>query len=392
MFQSRYLEPYILADMNKKMVFIGGPRQVGKTTLALHIGEQIYQNRTYLNWDNSEHRRRMMKQEFPKETGLIIFDEIHKYRLWKNYVKGIYDTYQDSLRILVTGSARLDLYRRGGDSLFGRYRYYRLHPFSVRELLGEKWTGEPFVELPFLPQAPGEFLMHRLLEFGGFPEPLFAEDHQTLRRFHTERTERLIKEDIRDVERVHDLSLLQLLADMVPEKVASLLSIHSIAEDLSASHKTIAHWVDILERFYYHYRIYPYTSKKIRSLKKQPKLYLWDWSEIQDPAVRLENMVASHLLKTVHLLYDFFGYKADLFFLRDTAGREVDFLVAVNGKPWFSVEVKSRDTQVSPHLFYFGKKLHIPFQYQVVAEGLEHDMVYKGVNIMRLDHFLSGLA
>lgn len=393
MFQSRYLESYILADIQKKMVFIGGPRQVGKTTLAKHVGQSQYPERTYLNWDNPEHRRNIMDQSFPRDSGLLIFDEIHKYRLWKNYVKGIYDTYKDSLQILVTGSARLDVYRRGGDSLFGRYRYYRLHPFSLRELLEQPWNGTPLAELPFLPEsAVIDSQSNRLLEFGGFPEPFFAGDAQTLRRFHNERADRLIKEDIRDVERVSDVSLLQLLADMLPGKVGSLFSLQSIAEDLSVTHKTIGRWVDILERFYYQYRIYPYTSKKIRSLKKQPKLYLWDWSQVQDPAARLENMVASHLLKTVHLLYDFFGYKADLFFLRDSDGREVDFLVTIDTKPWFSVEVKTRDAQISPNISYFGDRLRIPFQYQVVAEGLKDAYRHGGVQVMNLNHFLSGLA
>lgn len=395
MFKHRYLERHIISDLKEKMVFIGGPRQVGKTTLAKHVGELEKEGQSYLNWDNSEHRKMIISQKLPLDSRLIIFDEIHKYRFWKKYIKGIYDTYKDRLKILVTGSARLDIYRRGGDSLLGRYHYYRLHPFSLREALALDWTVDPFKELPFLKDAESlkiKRILTNLFDFGGFPEPYLAKDNQLLRRFHNERSERLIKEDIRDTEKISDLSLLQVLAELLPTKVGSLLSLNSLQEDLGVTHKTIAHWTETLERFYYHFKIHPYNSSAIKSLRKQPKIYMWDWSQVEDRAARLENMVASHLLKTTHLLYDFFGYKAALYFIRDLEGREVDFLVTINSKPWFSVEVKQSNKELSSHLKYFGQKLKIPFQYQVIGDMNVADYIQDGVRVIGVAKFLSGLV
>ncbi|HLC69485.1 MAG TPA: ATP-binding protein [Patescibacteria group bacterium] len=392
MFKPRYLESHILSDLKEKMVFVGGPRQVGKTTLAKYIGEQDYVSRAYLNWDNAEQRKMIISNNIPADAKLIIFDELHKYRSWKNYIKGIYDTYKGKFSILVTGSARLDVYRRGGDSLLGRYHYFRLHPFSVREVMGEGWQTEPFDEIKFLKDKKISRAFSDLLTYGGFPEPYLAKNPQTLRRFHNERSERLIKEDIRDVENIQDISLLQVLSDILPSKVGSLLSLNSLQEDLAVTHKTISRWVDMLERFYYHFRIYPFKSSLIKSLRKQPKMYMWDWSQVENEAARLENMVASHLLKTAHLLYDYFGFKAEVYYLRDTEGREVDFLLTVDRKPWFSVEVKQNDTSPSSHLKYFGDRLRIPFQYQVVGGGTGIDYLKDGIRTMSVDKFLSGLA
>jgi len=206
-----------------------------------------------------------------------------------------------------------------------------------------------------------------------------------------ERVERLVKEDIRDVETIKDLGSLLVLVGMLPEKVGSLLSINSLREDLQVAHKTVSNWIEILERFYYQFRIYPFTANTIKSLRKEPKLYLWDWSEISNPAARLENMVASHLLKTVHWLYDTQGYKAELFFLRDKEGREMDFLVTINRKPWFSVEVKTNDDEISPSVKYFGNKLKIPFQYQLIQKN-DVDYTREGIRVMGIKKFLSGLV
>jgi len=230
------------------------------------------------------------------------------------------------------------------------------------------------------------------LKFGGFPEPLLKQSEKELRRWHNQRVERLVKEDIRDLENIRNLSLLQILVDVLPGKVGSLLSLNSLREDLSVAHKTVSNWVDVLERFYYHFRIYPFHHKKIKSLKKEPKLYMWDWSEVPDNSgARLENIVASHLLKMCHFLNDVDGYKTDLHFLRDTEGREVDFLVTENGKPWLAVEVKSGSKEISKNLTYFGNRLEIPFLYQVVSEN-DIDIRKDTVRIISLDRFLVSLV
>lgn len=397
MVKERYLHSSIRADLARKMVFIGGPRQVGKTTLARFVGEKEYPVYTLLNWDSKEGKKRILSEQFGSDSALVIFDELHKYTKWKNYIKGVFDTRGDRFHMLVTGSARLDLYRRGGDSLMGRYHYYRLHPFTLAEALGRNaflktsavTIGEKLIFENPAPRA--KTLLQELFEFGGFPEPFLAKDLEQLHRSHNDRLDRLIKDDIRDLESIRDLSSLQILADLLPEKVGSLFSLNALREDLLVAHKTVALWVDILERFYYHFRIYPFASTNIKSLRKEPKLYLWDWSQVNGPARRFENLIASHLLKMAHFLYDARGYKAELHFLRDRAGHEVDFLVTINKKPWFAVEVKQSDREVSPHLRYFADRLQVPFLYQVIQEpGV--DFIQRGIRVMSAEKFLGGLV
>ncbi|MFH1903640.1 MAG: ATP-binding protein [Candidatus Omnitrophota bacterium] len=391
--KKRYLTPHVLADLKEKMVFVGGARQVGKTSLAQYIAKENFQMYDYLNWDSREDRKSILRSQFKGSAEIVLFDEIHKYKDWKNYLKGQFDKHKDDFKILVTGSARMDIYRKGGDSLMGRYYYYRLHPFSVSEFLEKKNKITPFSEIDFGETDDRVYDASRiLLKFGGFPEPLLKQSDKTLRRWHNQRLERLVKEDIRDLENVRDLSILQVLTDILPQKVGSLLSINSLREDLSAAHKTVAKWIEVLEKFYYHFRIYPFKDNKIRSLKKEPKLYLYDWSEIDDnEGVRLENMVASHLLKLCHYLNDADGYKTELYFLRDIEGREVDFLVTEGGKPWFAVEVKSSRKDVSQNLVYFGQRLKIPFLYQVVKER-NVDIRKDAIRIISLDRFLVALV
>ncbi len=392
MIKKRYLHTVIRTDLKEKMVFLGGPRQVGKTTLARFVGENDYKTYAYFNWDNRQDRKSVLAGEFQADAGLIIFDEIHKYKKWKNYIKGEFDTHKDRFHIIVTGSARLDMYRKGGDSLMGRYHYYRLHPFSSAEALGTQANISVFKELAFsASNSSTQRVFKDLLEFGGFPEPFLKKDQQTLRRFHNERADRLIKEDIRDIEQVRDLSALQILVEILPTKVGSLLSLNALRGDLEVAHKTIKTWMDILERFYYHFRIYPYASSAIKSLRKEPKMYLWDWSQVEDSGARLENMVASHLLKTAHFLHDARGHRAELYFLRDIEGREVDFLVTINRKPWLAIEVKSSQEDVSKHLAHFIDKLNIPFAYQLVKEA-GVDYWKKNIRVISADKFLSGLV
>jgi predicted AAA+ superfamily ATPase len=387
----RYLEENIVGDLKDKMVFISGPRQVGKTTLAKNIALQGFPDASaYLNWDFAADRKQLLKGLWQADKKLFILDEIHKYKKWKILLKGEYDKYKDKFQILVTGSARLDIYRKGGDSLLGRYRSYRLHPFSVAELAGVKNKTFPIgLEIDFPASRPSIF--DTLWKFGGFPEQVSKQTERSLRRWHQERTDRLIKEDIRDVEIVRDISALQVLVQLLPDKVGSLFSVNSLREDLQVAHKTVSLWVDILEKFYYHFRIYPWQSSAIKSLRKEPKLYLWDWSEIVDPAAKLENIVASHLLKFCHFLSDVDGHKAVLYYLRDKEQREVDFLVCVNDQPWFCVEVKTSSRRMASSLEYFGRRLKIPFLFQVVQKT-DVDVLKDNVRTISVDKFLGGFA
>lgn len=391
--KDRYLEKPIVSDLKEKMVFIGGPRQVGKTTMAKQIGLKYFKNPQYLNWDNREDRKIIMSESFQANADLLIFDELHKFKNWKNYLKGIFDKYRERYSILLTGSARLDLYRKGGDSLLGRYHHYRLHPFSFAEIDEIKRVRKPMERLKFSDSGSKSDLdiFKNLFEFGGFPEPLLHKSEKVLRRWHNERLDRLIKEDIRDTTVIRDISGLQVLVELIEEKAAGQLSINSLREDLQINHKTASSWVEILEQFYFHFRIYPFASNAIKSLRKEAKIYLWDWSAIKDESKRFENIVASHLLKFVHLLKDEEGYKAELHYLRDISGREVDFLVSIDKKPWFAVEVKNSSEEISPWLNYYGERLKIPFLYQVVNKS-SVNFIKNNVQVVSVENFLKILV
>jgi len=389
MIKNRYLMQPVIEDLSDKMAFIGGPRQVGKTTLARELIADKFTKTGYFNWDSQSDRRRIIKSDWPADAKLIILDEIHKYKKWKSFVKGEYDTLKNRYRFLITGSARLDIYRKGGDSMPGRYNYYRLHPFTLAEAAISSSLPQIMEELQ-IPDKIYSDVFEALDKFGGFPEPFIKQNIRTLRRWHNEKNARLFRDDIRDIEAIRDLGNMQLLGDMLPEKTASLFSINSVREDLEVGHRTVSNWLNILESFYYCFRIYPYTGKNYRSLKKEAKLYLWDWSEISDESARFENCIASHLLKLVHFLHDYEGYRANLYFLRSIEKKEVDFFITVDDKPWFAVEAKLNKVQVSPSLHYFGKKLNIPFLYQVVKKrGV--DSFINNVRVVSADKFLLSL-
>lgn len=389
MVKNRYLTPYVYKDLHEKMVFVGGARQVGKTTFAVNLVGDKFKEFSYYNWDNRSDRKMILKSDWPGNAELIILDEIHKYKNWKNLIKGEYDKLKKKYKFLITGSARLDIYRKGGDSLQGRYHYYRLHPFSLAEVLNRFNKLEIFKELT-LENKFYKQEFDALFEYGGFPEPLLKSNPRFLRRWHNEKIERMFREDIMDIEQIRDLGSMKLLSDILPERVGSLLSINSIREDLEVSHRAVTNWINILEKFYYHFRIYPFTRDIIRSIKKEPKLYLWDWSEVENPATRFENLIAMHLLKLCHYLYDYEGHKTELHFLRNVDKKEVDFIVTVNRKPWFAVEAKLTEEDVSKSLLYFKERLKIPHIYQVIKKSGINRLI-NDVHVVSADCFLSGL-
>jgi len=386
--KKRYLTNSIKEDLGEKMVFLGGPRQVGKTTIARDIIAKEFKS-AYYNWDKIKDRLNALKGEWPPDSKLIILDEYHKYSRWKNWIKGEFDTNKEIYKFLLTGSARLNIFRFGGDSLQGRYHYYTLHPFSLAEIKGLIPDIKPFEELVFHNNIEPD-LLPLLLKFGGFPEPILKSNLRFWRRWQNEKIERLFKEDIRDLTRIQDIGNLSLMAELLNEKAGFILSINSLSHDLQINFRTTANWLDTFELFYYCFRVPPFQSKRIASVRKEKKLYLWDWSTIKEDGPMLENLIGSHLLKFCDYLYSYEGYKMSLSFLRDSTGREVDFLVTCDNKPWFSVEVKNTDTSISKNLYYFKKKLSIPFSYQVVKK-CRKEYIQKGVRVMPADKFLTGL-
>lgn len=368
----RYLTNSIKADLAEKMVFLGGPRQVGKTTLSLSLLKGADESHpAYLNWDLREVRHMLLEGNLPAAQSLIIFDEIHKYKHWRNLVKGFYDTDKSRKRFLITGSARLDHYRRGGDSLQGRYHYHRLHPFSLYELNAR----------------PTQSDLSLLLRYGGFPEPFLKQNVRHWKRWQRERQSRVIQEDLINLEHVKEVSQLHLLAGTLPEKVSSILSINNLKQDLSVAYETVDRWITILENLYYCFRIPPYGLPHLRAMKKERKLYLWDWSLCGDQGARFENMVASHLLKYCHFREDTEGDDVTLRFVRDANGRELDFVVVNNNKPLFAVECKTGERSLSRNIIYFSQRTDIPCFYQVHTGDRDYEQAEAKARVLPFTRF-----
>jgi len=356
----RYLKSQVVDDLKRKMVFLGGPRQVGKTTLAKGL---LRNQAAYLNWDFGEHRQKILTMEFPS-LPLLVFDELHKYRKWRNYLKGLYDVKKSRLKILVTGSARLDYYRFGGDSLQGRYHYLRLHPLSVAELEISKSQD-----------------LRSLIALGGFPEPFFSGSLDQARRWSREHREFLLQDELRDLETVHDMGQLELLMLRLPELVGSPLSINSFTEDLQISHKTIARWLMLLERIYALFRLAPFGAPRIRAIKKSLKHYHFDWNIVPNEGARFENMVASHLLKWIHHQIDTKGREIELRYFRDVDGRETDFVLTENRKPLRIIEAKWSDGDIAPGLRYLKARFPEVDAWQISATGTKDYVSREGIRV-----------
>jgi hypothetical protein len=367
----RYLEDQVREDLDRKMVFVAGPRQVGKTTLARALPGAA---NGYLNWDIAEHRERILRRQMPASP-LWILDEIHKYRAWRGLLKGLWDGRGADRRILVTGSARLDLYRHGGDSLQGRYHLLRLHPFSAAELGLSKAED-----------------LRPLLKLGGFPEPFLGGSEREARRWSREHRTRLVREDVTSLERIEDLGNLELLILRLPELVGSPLSVNALRKDLQVSHKAVKNWLSVLERLYAIFRVAPMQGPRIRAVKKEQKHYHLDWSVVPSDAARFENLVGGHLLKWVHFRQDTEGRDLDLRYFRDTDAREVDFVVVEGKSPILLVEAKWADTPCDKSLRYLKLRYPKAEAWQVSATGTDDYVTPDGIRVAPALTFLRDLV
>lgn len=370
--QTRRLATQIAADLERKMVLLSGPRQSGKTTLARALlpgGKRAAEAR-YLNWDDDESRTRILQGAFPHQ-GMLVFDELHKYSRWRNLVKGLYDREHENLKILVTGSARLDLYRRGGDSLQGRYHHLRLYPLSLNE---------------------ADCRLKDLMSLGPFPEPLLGGSLVEARRWSRQYRSRLVREDVADLERVTEMGAIESLSIRLPALIGSPLSLNSLREDLQVAHKTVERWLDIFERLMFVFRIEPFGPPRIKAVKKSRKHYLYDWLLIEDDGARFENLVAFHLMKECHFLEDTEGRDTELRFFRDIEGREVDFVQLENKKPIRFIECKLSDTTISPSLLYLRRKFPQVPALQVIAKPNIDRVAQEGVRLVSADFFLTELV
>lgn len=357
---------------NRQMALLTGPRQVGKTTAArASSGEH-----RYYTWDRQPDRRLITQgadamardlrlDELAETRRNVVFDELHKYRKWKTFLKGFFDVYGERTGIVVTGSARLGFYRRGGDSLMGRYFLYRMHPLSIAELLRTNLNDREIAP----PAKPPAGALDQLLTFGGFPEPFLRASTRFYNRWRRLRNELLFREDLRDLTQIHEAGQVEVLAELLAHQAGQLVNYSALANAVNVSVDTIRRWIATLESLFYCFTVRPWFRNVPKSLRKQPKVYLWDWSLVGDEGARRENLAASHLLKAVHAWTDLGLGDFGLHYLRDKAKREVDFLVTRDLKPWFMVEVKtSGRREIAPALSYFQQQTGAPHAFQMAFD------------------------
>ena len=357
---------------HRQMAFVVGPRQVGKTTTCRGCADH------YCNWDNLDDRglilsgpskvvERFGLSRLKAELPTLLFDELHKFHGWKKFLKGFFDTYADQTHVIVTGSIRMDAYRRGGDSLMGRYFPYRMHPLSVAELLAQDVPDAK--QLLRSPKRLKAAEFDALWTHGGYPEPFLKRDARFSRRWQSLRFEQLVREDIRDLTRIQQLDQVASLVSILASRSAQQLIFGNLANELRVSTDTIMRWVEVLRSLHLGFLVRPWFKNVSRSLRKEPKWFLRDWSSIDDAGARAETFVGCQLLKAVEAWTDLGLGKFDLGYLRDKEQHEVDFLVTRDGKPWFLVEVKQREGPLSPSLEYFQAQLKAPFAFQVVIDA-----------------------
>ncbi|MDY6987933.1 MAG: ATP-binding protein [Thermodesulfobacteriota bacterium] len=380
-----YLKIWQELSVDKSMIFLVGPRQAGKTTLA-HIISGSFTNNLYFNWDIPEHRAgfvgnpsffEAVERKDPSRP-LIVFDEIHKYRDWKNYLKGVYDQFHDKYQFLVSGSGRLDLYQKGGDSLAGRYFLFHLWPLTISEL------GKMNREMALFLNEPLQASMENadelkeiwsgLSELSGFPEPYLAGRKATYRRWSNIYSQQLIREDIRDLTGVKSVVDMETLYFLLPSKVGSPISAPSLARDLKVSYNSVRSWLSVFERFFLTFSISPWSRRITRAIQKERKVYIWDAPRIKEPAARFENMVALELFRAVTAWNDR-GYGTfSLHFIKNKEQQEVDFLIANEGEPFVLIEAKLSEPEPSPALKKFQSVLRRP-AIQLVSEGKTYRMI-----------------
>jgi predicted AAA+ superfamily ATPase len=342
----RYLLEFIRKDLKEKIVLISGPRQTGKTTLSKMLDTS--NNYEYYNYDYESDRKIIEKLEWDRKKKLVIFDELHKKKKWKSWIKGIYDAEGIPPHLLVTGSAKLDTFKKGGDSLAGRYFSFRLYPFDLKELKQLSPSTSPPLNL--------KKNFATLLEFGGFPEPFLKGTKSFYQRWRRNHQDIVIKQDLIYLENVTNIMGIENLISLLKSRVGSTISHNNLARDLDVDPKTVKNWLDILERLYVIFKVTPYSNKIKDSLLKAPKYYFYDNGQVEgDQGLKLENLVAMSLIKELHFLQDTEGSDVNLHFLRTKRGEEIDFLVLIDKKPKMMIEVKWSDDNFTKNFFFFDE-------------------------------------
>lgn len=372
----RTLLPYIQADLPKKVVLVAGPRQCGKTTLSKMLSSSF----DYLNYDYDSDRKAIEQKTWDRKKDLLILDELHKMNKWKSWLKGVYDVEGTEPNILVTGSARMDTYKKVGDSLAGRHFSFRLHPFDLKELK----SNESFFHV--------KESFETLLRVGGFPEPYLNKTDEFYKRWRKSHLDIIIKQDLIALENTTNITGIENLIRLLKTRVGSTISYANLARDLSVDPKTIKSWLDILERLYIIFKVAPYSKKIKGTLLKAPKYYFYDTGQVEgDWGIKLENLTACALLKEIHFLQDTKGLEAEMYFLRTKKGEEVDFLVTVEGRPQRMIEVKWTDDSPNKNFAYFEKYIGEVSKVQIVGELKREKTYSKSLEVRSAADWLSEL-
>lgn len=377
-----YINLWEELSSEKPMIFLSGPRQAGKTTLAKEIAKK-FKNNTYFNWDITEHKRLLIKNptffenanRHDESIPVVILDEIHKYKQWKNYLKGVYDQFAEDYKFLVSGSGRLDLYQKGGDSLAGRYFQFHLFPFTVAELSKKRKSFAEFIETPLEKfdinnRKTTQEIWQTLFNFGGFPEPFTKGKKTFFTKWSRNYAAQLIREDIRNIHDIKNIDNIEILFSLLSSKIGSPVSMNSIAQDLQVSFGSVKEWLELFEKFYLIFRINPWTKKISRAILKEKKLYLFNYPEIQEESLRFENMAALEILRAVYNWNDYGYGRFALNYIRNKEKEEVDFLISNNNKPILLIEAKLSDDTPAKSLMNFQKILNIPAVQIVNKEGV----------------------
>lgn len=364
----------------KAMVFLAGPRQAGKTTLAKRIARS-FPNQVYFNYDLVTNKKLLVerptffedinRQDTSKP--LVIYDEIHKYRRWKNYLKGIYDQFSDRYGFLILGSGRLNLFQKGGDSLAGRYFLFSLWPFTLAELANRRRSFDDFWRDPLQLTEEGPSLgdtWQQLFRVSGFPEPYLSGQQTFYRRWSVNYQQQLIREDIRNMTDIKRIDDVELLFSLLPSKIASPLSMDSLARDLQVSFNSIRSWLDVFEAFFLMFRIAPWSKKVSRAITKERKVYLFDYARVESDSARFENMVALELWRSISTWNELGLGRFGLYYVRNKEKQEVDFLIADGTTPRLLIEAKLSGSEISSSLLKFQEALRVPAIQVVASPGV----------------------
>ncbi len=376
-FMERYITKYIKEDLDKKIILLTGPRQTGKTTLSKMLGN----NFDYFNYDHVDDRIDLQERSWDRSKPLVIFDELHKLKNWKSWLKGIYDKEGIPPSILVTGSARLDTYKKVGDSLAGRFFQFRLHPLDLKEINTYLKPDDPEIELD------------KLLLIGGFPEPFLNGTNRFYNRWKKSHLDIILKQDLIDLENVQQITQIETLIQLLKHRVGSPISYSSLAQDLQCSDKTVKRWLTILENMYVLFKVPPFHKNIARAIQKAPKFYFYDTGQVLgEQGVKLENAVACAIQKELHFREDCLGEEGKLYYVKNKDGKEIDFCISKNNTPSLLVEVKWNDNNLSPNFDLF-KKFFPEIKMVQVSKKLNREKTFpNGAEIRLASKWLSKLA